>query len=60
MEKARVSGLPLPPQLRIYEVDDASVHEAKAVVLEACGARARCGLRRLQAEELEEVLATRR
>lgn len=35
------------------------MHEAKAAVLEACGARARCGLRRLQADELEEVLATK-
>ncbi|CAJ1360249.1 unnamed protein product [Effrenium voratum] len=56
----RAFRLQLPPQLRIFEVDEAKVHEAKATVLDAAGARPRALLRRLWPEQLEQVLDRRK
>ncbi|CAE7783445.1 unnamed protein product, partial [Symbiodinium pilosum] len=49
----RAFRLQLPPQLKVIEVDDPRVHEAKAVLLEGLGARPRAALRRLAAADAD-------
>lgn len=63
---SRAFRLDVPPQLTFTEVDAGLIHELKAVLLEAAGQRARCGLRRVDldlaagpeaSQELREALA---
>eukprot|EP00435_Cladocopium_sp_Y103_P075116 s257_g54.t1 len=52
----RAFRLHLPPQVRLIEVDDAEVHQAKSVVLDVANARPRCSLQRVVPEQLPEVM----
>jgi len=47
----RVYRLVLPPQVKVVEVDELQVHQAKTQTLDAAGERARCVVHRLSAPE---------
>ncbi|CAE7941932.1 unnamed protein product, partial [Symbiodinium sp. KB8] len=49
----RAFRLQLPPQLKVIEVDETNVHEAKSLVLESLGARPRAALRRLASADAD-------